>query len=148
MSMIPLLNSRIAIIKVEAQTQVELKDKQLRMEDAVNATKREEGVVVGGGCCLLRLSLKVNEIKKFMDYKEQKISKNGGVNGSVVIEKVFYKLVATSAKIDNSTYSVLLKVLLAVGNWRKVQLRVGVYTPLHFDMIFHYISVQQFETRS
>ncbi|GKC63216.1 TCP-1/cpn60 chaperonin family protein, partial [Tanacetum coccineum] len=34
---------------VEAQTQVELKDKQLRMEDAVNATKREEGVVVGGG---------------------------------------------------------------------------------------------------
>ncbi|GKD19286.1 TCP-1/cpn60 chaperonin family protein, partial [Tanacetum coccineum] len=136
---------------VEAQTQVELKDKQLRMEDAVNATKREEGVVVGGGCCLLRLSLKVNEIKKFMDYEEQKTdSQNGGVNGSVVIEKilsnddvrygyndasneyedlvaadiidptkVFYKIVATSAKIDNSTYSVLLKDLLAAGNWRK-----------------------------
>ncbi|GJX88013.1 TCP-1/cpn60 chaperonin family protein [Tanacetum coccineum] len=136
MSLIPLPTlGRIAIIKVEAQTQVELMDKQLRMEDAVNATKREEGVVVGGGCCLLRLSLKVNEIKKFMDYKEQKIgagifkraleyparqiAKNGGVNGSVVIEKVFYKMVATSAKIDNSTYSVLLKVLLAVGNWRK-----------------------------
>ncbi|GKB62387.1 chaperonin 60 subunit beta 4, chloroplastic-like protein isoform X2, partial [Tanacetum coccineum] len=127
------------------QTQVELKDKQLRMEDAVNATKREEGVVVGDGCCLLRLCLKVNEIKKFMDYKEQKIilhlhfhipfwagifkraleyparqiAKNGGVNGSVVIEKVFYKMVATSAKIDNSTYSMLLKVLLAAGNWRK-----------------------------
>ncbi|GJW77265.1 receptor-like serine/threonine-protein kinase SD1-8 [Tanacetum coccineum] len=144
----------------------ELKDKQLRMEDAVNATKREEGVVVGGGCCLLRLSLKVNEIKKFMDYEEQKIwagifkraleyparqiAKNGGVNGSVVIEKifsnddvrygyndssneyedlkavdiigptkVFYKIVATSAKIDNSTYSVLRKDLLAAGNWRK-----------------------------
>lgn len=60
------LSGGIAIIKVGAQTQVELKDKQLRMEDALNATKAaiEEGVVVGGGCCLLRLSLKINEIKK------------------------------------------------------------------------------------
>ncbi|PWA93123.1 Chaperonin Cpn60 [Artemisia annua] len=60
---------------VGAQTQVELKDKQLRMEDAVNATKAtfEEGVVVGGRCCLLRLSLKVNEIKKLMDNEEQKL---------------------------------------------------------------------------
>ncbi|KAJ0677924.1 putative chaperonin Cpn60/TCP-1 family, groEL-like apical domain superfamily [Helianthus annuus] len=100
------LSGGIAIIKVGAQTQVELKDKQLRMEDAVNATKAaiEEGVVVGGGCCLLRLSLKINEIKKLMDDEEQKIgadifkraleyparqiAKNAGVNGSVVIEKV------------------------------------------------------------
>ncbi|XP_076891931.1 chaperonin 60 subunit beta 4, chloroplastic-like [Bidens hawaiensis] len=100
------LSGGIAIIKVGAQTQVELKDKQLRMEDAVNATKAaiEEGVVVGGGCCLLRLSLKINEIKKLMDNEEQKIgaeifkraleyparqiAKNAGVNGSVVIEKV------------------------------------------------------------
>ncbi|PWA65405.1 TCP-1/cpn60 chaperonin family protein [Artemisia annua] len=100
------LSGGIAIIKVGAQTQVELKDKQLRMEDAVNATKAaiEEGVVVGGGCCLLRLSSKVNEIKKLMDNEEQKIgaeifkraleyparqiAKNAGVNGSVVIEKV------------------------------------------------------------
>ncbi|CAH1431252.1 unnamed protein product [Lactuca virosa] len=100
------LSGGIAIIKVGAQTQVELKDKQLRMEDAVNATKAaiEEGVVVGGGCCLLRLSLKVNQIKKLLDNEEQKIgadifkkaleyparqiAKNAGVNGSVVIEKV------------------------------------------------------------
>lgn len=100
------LSGGIAIIKVGAQTQVELKDKQLRMEDAVNATKAaiEEGVVVGGGCCLLRLSLKVNEIKELMDNEEQKIgadifkraleyparqiAKNAGVNGSIVVEKV------------------------------------------------------------
>ncbi|XP_023762043.1 chaperonin 60 subunit beta 4, chloroplastic isoform X1 [Lactuca sativa] len=100
------LSGGIAIIKVGAQTQVELKDKQLRMEDAVNATKAaiEEGVVVGGGCCLLRLSLKVNQIKELLDNEEQKIgagifkkaleyparqiAKNAGVNGSVVIEKV------------------------------------------------------------
>lgn len=100
------LSGGIAILQVGAQTQVELKDKQLRIEDAVNATKAaiEEGVVVGGGCCLLRLSLKVDGIKELLDNEEQKIganifkralayparqiAKNAGVNGNVVIEKV------------------------------------------------------------
>ncbi|KAK1381027.1 Chaperonin-60 beta4 [Heracleum sosnowskyi] len=100
------LSGGIAIIQVGAQTQVEQNDKQLRIEDAVNATKAavDEGVVVGGGCCLLRLSLKVDEIKNTLDNEEQKIgaeifkralsyparqiAKNAGVNGNVVIEKV------------------------------------------------------------
>ncbi|KAK3031805.1 hypothetical protein RJ639_036957, partial [Escallonia herrerae] len=69
------LSGGVAILQVGAQTQVELKDKQLRMEDAVNATKAaiEEGVVVGGGCCLLRLSLKVDGIKELLDNEEQKV---------------------------------------------------------------------------
>ncbi|PIA57574.1 hypothetical protein AQUCO_00600353v1 [Aquilegia coerulea] len=100
------LSSGIAILQVGAQTEVELKDKQLRIEDALNATKAaiEEGVVVGGGCSLLRLSLKVDNIKEGLDNEEQKlgadifkralsypsrlIAKNAGVNGSIVIEKV------------------------------------------------------------
>ncbi|XP_061340699.1 chaperonin 60 subunit beta 4, chloroplastic [Gastrolobium bilobum] len=100
------LSGGIAILQVGAQTQVELKDKQLRMEDALNATKAaiEEGVVVGGGCSLLRLSQKVDGIKKLLDNEEQKIgaeifkralsyparmiAKNAGVNGNVVIYKV------------------------------------------------------------
>ncbi|KAE8710144.1 RuBisCO large subunit-binding protein subunit beta [Hibiscus syriacus] len=100
------LSGGIAILQVGAQTQVELKDKQLRMEDALNATKAaiEEGVVVGGGCILLRLSEKVDGIKNLLDNQEQKIgaeifkralsypakliAKNAGVNGSVVVEKV------------------------------------------------------------
>ncbi|KAA8532819.1 hypothetical protein F0562_033064 [Nyssa sinensis] len=100
------LSGGIAILQVGAQTEVELKDKQLRIEDALNATKAaiEEGVVVGGGCCLVRLSLKVDGIKELLDNEEQKvgadifkralaypirqIAKNAGVNGSVVIEKV------------------------------------------------------------
>ncbi|KAF8407913.1 hypothetical protein HHK36_007051 [Tetracentron sinense] len=106
------LSSGIAILQVGAQTEVELKDKQLRIEDALNATKAaiEEGVVVGGGCSLLRLSLKVDVIKEFFDNEEHKaslffligadifkraltyplrrIAKNSGVNGSVIIEKV------------------------------------------------------------
>ncbi|KAL8161420.1 hypothetical protein V2J09_012909 [Rumex salicifolius] len=100
------LSGGIAILEVGAQTQVELKDKELRIQDAVNATKAaiEEGVVVGGGCCLLRLSLKVDSIKDGLDNEEQKvgaeifrralsyparqIAKNAGTNGSVVIEKI------------------------------------------------------------
>ncbi|KAJ0094207.1 hypothetical protein Patl1_16598 [Pistacia atlantica] len=91
---------------VGAQTAVELKDKQLRIEDALNATKAaiEEGVVVGGGCSLLRLSTKVESIKELLENEEQKIgaeifkralcyptrliAKNAGVNGNVVVEKV------------------------------------------------------------
>ncbi|CAL8095790.1 unnamed protein product [Prunus armeniaca] len=100
------LSGGVAILQVGAQTQVELKDKQLRIEDALNATKAaiEEGVVVGGGCSLLRLSQKVDGIKELLDNEEQKIgaeifkralsypvkliSKNAGVNGNVVVEKV------------------------------------------------------------
>nr|AKH05125.1 chaperonin-60 beta4 [Erodium foetidum] len=100
------LSGGIAILQVGAQTQVELKDKQLRMEDALNATKAaiEEGVVVGGGCSLLRLITKVDGIKETLENEEQKIgaeifrralsypakliAKNAGVNGSVVVEKV------------------------------------------------------------
>ncbi|KAL5553572.1 hypothetical protein UlMin_040973 [Ulmus minor] len=100
------LSGGIAILQVGAQTQVELKDKQLRMEDALNATKAaiEEGIVVGGGCSLLRLSTKVDGIKKFLDNEEQRIgaeifkralsypvkliAKNAGANGNVVVEKI------------------------------------------------------------
>lgn len=69
------LSGGIANIQVGAQTQVEQKDKQLRIEDAVNATKAavDDGVVVGGGCCLLRLSLKVDEIKNTLDNEEQNV---------------------------------------------------------------------------
>ncbi|XP_042475146.1 chaperonin 60 subunit beta 4, chloroplastic-like isoform X2 [Macadamia integrifolia] len=100
------LSGGIAIIQVGAETEVELKDKQLRIEDALNATKAaiEEGIVVGGGSSMLRLSLMVDHIKDILDNEEQKIgadifkraltypsrliAKNAGVNGSVVVEQV------------------------------------------------------------
>lgn len=100
------LSGSIAMLQVGAQTVVELKDKQLRVEDALNATKAaiEEGVVVGGGCCLLRLSTKIGSIREQLDNEEQKIgadivkralsyparqiAKNAGVNGSTVINKI------------------------------------------------------------
>ncbi|KAF6155054.1 hypothetical protein GIB67_035801 [Kingdonia uniflora] len=55
------LESFYILRKVEAQTEIELKEKKLRVEDALNATKAsvKEGIVVGGGCTLLRLAAKV-----------------------------------------------------------------------------------------
>ncbi|KAE8656982.1 RuBisCO large subunit-binding protein subunit beta [Hibiscus syriacus] len=91
---------------VGAQTETELKEKKLRVEDALNAAKAavEEGIVVGGGCTLLRLAAKVDAVKETLENDEQKvgadivkralsypmklIAKNAGVNGSVVMEKV------------------------------------------------------------
>lgn len=48
-------------MQVGAQTETELKEKKLRVEDALNATKAavEEGIVIGGGCTLLKLTHKV-----------------------------------------------------------------------------------------
>jgi chaperonin GroEL (HSP60 family) len=53
---------------VGAQTETELKEKKLRVEDALNATKAavEEGIVVGGGCALLRLAQHIDTIKVFI----------------------------------------------------------------------------------
>ncbi|CAO2821807.1 unnamed protein product [Amaranthus hypochondriacus] len=100
------LSGGVAVIQVGAQTETELKEKKLRVEDALNATKAavEEGIVVGGGCTLLRLASKVDAIKDQLENEEEKvgadivkralsyplklIAKNTGVNGSVVSEKV------------------------------------------------------------
>ncbi|KAK9815213.1 hypothetical protein WJX72_000058 [[Myrmecia] bisecta] len=100
------LSGGVAIIQVGAQTETELKEKKLRVEDALNATKAavEEGIVVGGGCTLLKLAQKVDEIKNSLENDEQKvgadivkralgyplklIANNAGVNGSVVMQKV------------------------------------------------------------
>eukprot|EP00899_Mesostigma_viride_P000638 jgi/Mesvir1/10575/Mv21792-RA.1 len=100
------LSGGVAIIQVGAQTETELKEKKLRVEDALNATKAavEEGIVVGGGCMLLRLADKVEAIKAKLENDEQRvgadiikrsltypiklIAQNAGTNGSVVVDKV------------------------------------------------------------
>lgn len=100
------LSGGVAIIQVGAQTETELKEKKLRVEDALNATKAavEEGIVIGGGCTLLKLAQKVDAIKEGLDNDEQKvgaeivrrslgyplklIANNAGTNGSVVMQKV------------------------------------------------------------
>ncbi|MDE5087343.1 MAG: chaperonin GroEL, partial [Trichodesmium sp. St16_bin2-tuft] len=95
----------VAVIKVGAATETELKDRKLRIEDALNATKAavEEGIVPGGGTTLIHLSTKVDEIKVGLNEEEKiganivkraleaplhQIANNSGVEGSVVVEKV------------------------------------------------------------
>ena len=100
------LSGGVAIVQVGGQTETELKEKKLRVEDALCATRAavEEGVVIGGGCTFLKLAAKVDEIKatlhgdeqmvgadivkKALHYPLRLVANNAGVNGSVVMNKV------------------------------------------------------------
>ena len=99
------LSGGVAIIKVGAATEVELKEKKHRIEDAVQTTKAavEEGVVPGGGVALLRAQAKVLELAKTLEGDEatgarlvaraleeplKQIAVNAGLEGGVIVEKV------------------------------------------------------------
>merc|ERR1711862_999869 len=103
------LSGGIAIIRVGAVTETEMKDKKLRLEDAINATKAavEEGIVPGGGATLTHLSenlinwaknnLKEDELVGSMIISRavlaplKRISENAGMNGAVITESVQQK---------------------------------------------------------
>ena len=93
----------VALIKVGAATESELKEKKARVEDAMHATKAavEEGIVPGGGVALLRsqkalseltlegdMQIGVNIIKRAVEEPLRQIANNAGHEGSVVVEKV------------------------------------------------------------
>ncbi|WP_293445612.1 chaperonin GroEL [Persephonella sp.] len=98
------LSGGVAIIKVGAATEAEMKEKKDRVDDAVHATKAavEEGIVAGGGVALLRASkalcdLKeentdkkwgIDIVKKACEIPLKQIANNAGFEGSVIIEKV------------------------------------------------------------
>jgi chaperonin GroEL len=93
----------VAVIKVGAATEVELKEKKHRIEDALSATKAavEEGIVSGGGVVLINIIPKI-DLKKFegdirtgaaivikaLEEPLKQIASNAGMEGSVVVEKV------------------------------------------------------------
>ncbi|MGA7741035.1 MAG: chaperonin GroEL [Polyangia bacterium] len=93
----------VAVIKVGAATESEMKEKKARVEDALHATRAavEEGVVPGGGVALLRAlpaldGLKfdddrrygVNIVRRAIEEPLRQIAENAGVDGSIVVEKV------------------------------------------------------------
>ncbi|MDO8964705.1 MAG: chaperonin GroEL [Coriobacteriia bacterium] len=97
------LSGGVAIIKVGAATEVELKEKKHRIEDALQATRAavEEGIVPGGGVALINASpaldalkldddemIGVNIIRKALDEPLKTIAANAGFEGSVVAEKI------------------------------------------------------------
>lgn len=97
------LSGGVAVIKVGASTETELKEKKHRYEDALSATRAavEEGIVPGGGTTLLRaakaletLSVDgdeltgVNIVKRALESPIRQIAENAGLEGSVIVEQV------------------------------------------------------------
>ena len=95
----------VAIIRVGAATEAEMKEKKLRIEDALNATRAavEEGIVAGGGTAYVNAVAAVEKLVKTLEGDEKtgaaiiaaaltepmrQIAKNAGIDGSVVLEKV------------------------------------------------------------
>jgi chaperonin GroEL len=96
----------VAVIKVGAATETELKEKKLRMEDALNATRAavEEGIVAGGGTALVNVIRAVERveatypvgdektgvgiIKRALEEPVRQIAHNAGLEGSVVVERL------------------------------------------------------------
>ncbi|WAL59212.1 chaperonin GroEL [Thermocoleostomius sinensis] len=100
------LSGGVAVVKVGAATETEMKDRKLRLEDAINATKAavEEGIVPGGGTTLAHLSPSLEEwAKSHLSGEEligativaraltaplKRIAENAGQNGAVIAERV------------------------------------------------------------
>jgi chaperonin GroEL len=93
----------VAVIKVGAATEVEMKEKKARVEDALHATRAavEEGIVPGGGVALIRCqkvldkvdvneeqTVGVNIVRRAMEEPLRQIAGNAGVEGSIVVDKV------------------------------------------------------------
>jgi chaperonin GroEL len=120
------LSGGVAIIKVGAATEVELKEKKHRIEDAVQTTKAavEEGVVPGGGVALLRAQEKVEALSKRLDGDEstgakivaraleeplKQIALNAGMEGGVIVEKVRGLKGSQGLNADTAEYEDLVK---------------------------------------
>ena len=99
------LSGGVAVIKVGAATEVEMKDKKLRIEDALSATKAavEEGIVAGGGTALINTipavealleTLEGDEktgvkiVRKAIEEPVRQIATNAGLDGAVIIDKI------------------------------------------------------------
>jgi chaperonin GroEL len=93
----------VAVIKVGAATETEMKNKKDKIEDALNATRAamEEGIVSGGGTALVKLQKELDIdtddldekvgmeiVKKAIEYPAKQIAENAGYKGDVVVEKV------------------------------------------------------------
>ena len=121
------LSGGVAVLKVGAATEVELKEKKHRIEDAVSTTKAaiEEGVVPGGGVALLRAqaaviavadSLKGDEatgarlVAKSLEAPLKQIAENAGMEGGVVVEKVKNLKGANGLNAATGVYEDLVKI--------------------------------------
>jgi chaperonin GroEL len=97
------LSGGVAVIKVGAATETELKEKKLRIEDALNATRAaiEEGIIPGGGIALIKTidaldaieangdeKTGINIVKRALEAPLRQIAENAGLEGSVIVQNV------------------------------------------------------------
>jgi len=109
----------VAVIKVGAATEVEMKEKKARVEDALNATRAavEEGIVTGGGVAYLRtvnaldgLKLKGDEqvgstiVRRALQEPIRQIAENAGAEGSIVVKTVMEKSGSFGYNAETDTY--------------------------------------------
>jgi chaperonin GroEL len=114
----------VAVVKVGAATETELKEKKARVEDALHATRAavEEGIVPGGGVALIRaqkvldgLSLSeeqqagANIIRRAIEAPLRFIAENAGLEGSIVVDKVRNQKGANGFNARTETYEDLMK---------------------------------------
>jgi len=100
------LSGGVAVIKVGAATEVELKEKKARVEDALHATRAavEEGIITGGGVTLLRAAKAVGSLtfhgdqkvgaeilKRALEEPLRQLVRNAGLEGSVVVERLSHE---------------------------------------------------------
>ncbi|HLL99935.1 MAG TPA: TCP-1/cpn60 chaperonin family protein, partial [Pyrinomonadaceae bacterium] len=94
----------VAVVRVGAATETEMKEKKARIEDALNATKAaaQEGIVAGGGVALLRAAKELDSIeaddpdvltgvkivRRAMEEPLRRIARNAGIDGAIVVGKV------------------------------------------------------------
>ena len=114
----------VAVIKVGAATEVEMKEKKARVEDALHATRAasQEGIVPGGGVALLRCQagldkldvsdeqkIGVGIVRRAIEEPIRQISQNAGVEGSIVVNKVREGKDAFGYNAATDTYEDLIK---------------------------------------
>lgn len=122
------LSGGVAVVKVGAATEVEMKEKKLRIEDALSATKAasEEGIVPGGGVALLKTTTEIEKLIQSLTGDEKtgaaivlraveepirQIAFNAGIDGGVVVNKIYENLSKPAYGFDalNNEYGDLIE---------------------------------------
>ena len=122
------LSGGVAVVKVGAATEVEMKEKKLRIEDALSATKAaaEEGVVPGGGVALIKTTPALLKLVETLEGDEKtgasivlraveepirQIATNAGIDGGVVVNKIYENLSQSAYGFDalNNEYCDLIE---------------------------------------
>ena len=118
------LSGGVAVIEIGAATEIEMKEKKYRVEDALNATRAavEEGIVSGGGTTFINIlpsldkldvegdmKVGVDIVKRAIEEPLRQIANNAGVDGSIVVEAVKNSKIGIGFDAKTNTYTDMIK---------------------------------------